>query len=62
VFFGLLCLVGIWQAWRPYAALTLAIGLGSAFIGGYCFRQQVVSSGKPARFRFLRLKEDLDDT
>jgi hypothetical protein len=62
VFSGVLCLLGIWQGWRPYAALTLAIALGSAFIGGYCFRQQVLDSDEPARVGFLRLKEDLDHT
>lgn len=58
-FAALWSLVGIWQTWRPYAALTLLIAVASAFIGGYCYRQQVLASGQPPRFRWLVLKEDL---
>lgn len=58
-FFTFLCAVGISQTWRPYAGLTLLIAVASAFIGGYCYRQHVLSSEQPPRFRSLVLKEDL---
>ena len=42
-----------------YAWMMLVFAPCSAFIGGYCYRQRVLSSGKGPRFRFLWLKECL---
>ena len=44
---------------KVYAWMMLVFAPCLAFIGGYCFRQQVLNTGTQPRFRFLWLKEDL---
>lgn len=59
VFTGLWTAVSLWFGLRVFGLICLAgTGLG-AFIAGYCYRQQVLSSGQPPRFRWLVMKEDL---
>jgi len=41
------------------AVIFIASAPLGSFIGGYCYRQQVISSGNLPRFRWLWLKEDL---
>jgi hypothetical protein len=43
---------------KAFGVLSVVVSVCSSFLAGYCFRQQVLSSGKPARLRFLRLAED----
>ena len=59
VFSGVLAALSIWLELRVFALICLGnMGL-AAFIGGYCFRQQVISTGRLPRFRWLWLKEDI---
>lgn len=44
---------------RFYAWMMLVFAPCAAFIGGYCFRQQVLNTGSQPRFRFLWLKGDM---
>jgi hypothetical protein len=44
---------------RVLAVIFIAGAPLGAFVGGYCYRQQVISSGRLPRARWLWLKEDL---
>ena len=61
VYSALLGVVAIWLELRVFATMCLAISGMGAFTGGYCFRQQVISTGRLPRFRWLWLKEDLTE-
>jgi hypothetical protein len=52
--------VGIVIGAKFFAWMMLVFAPFGAFIGGYCFRQQVVSTGRLPRFRWLWLKEDME--
>jgi hypothetical protein len=51
--------IAIWLGLRVFALMCLAFSAVAAFVGGYCFRQQVISTGRLPRLRWRWLKEDL---
>lgn len=59
VFLAAWSAVAIWLELRVFALICLVGAPVGAFIGGYCFRQQVIATGRLPRFRWLWLKEDL---
>lgn len=57
--FGSGGIVLIWTNARVGASIAVILAIPMAFLGGYCYRHHVVSSGRLPRYHWLWLKEDL---
>ena len=49
----------LWYGALIGATVTVLLSLPAAFLAGYCFRQQVLNTSRPARLGVFQLLEDL---